>query len=510
MDKATTHEKSPEVEICDAKELVLGNANNLNKDADLHQILEVHATLEEQRKVLMKIDLLMIPLMGFCYMLQYMDKLAISQATLLGLRQDLSLQGDQYSWSSAIFYFGYLAWSLPVSYLIVRFPLGKYLGVSVFFWGGILMCHAAVKGFAGLMTVRFFLGIGEAAIAPGFAMLTGMFYTRKEQPLRQAAWFLGNAIANVIGGVVAYGIGKISISSGLEHWKLLFIILGSVTSAYSLILIAFLPDSPLNALFLTRKERMIAVQRTLSNKVGVMDEGRFLWNQAWLALRDPQTLFLVLYTFSINLCNGGLTSFGGIIIAGFGFSDFKALLLQMPLGATQVVFLILTSGFATFVPSTRIAIMIFNCTVSLIGYLLIYKLGPDAQAGKMAGLCLGTAFATNIPLSLSLISSNVAGFTKKSVVSAALFAAYCVGNIAGPQFFLASQEPTYITGMTACLAGAAFGIFFLICLLLYYIWENRRRDALYGKPNELSTGEELQDELANITDTELHSFRYVL
>lgn len=31
----------------------------------------------------------MIPLMGFCYMLQYMDKLAISQATLLGLRQDL-------------------------------------------------------------------------------------------------------------------------------------------------------------------------------------------------------------------------------------------------------------------------------------------------------------------------------------------------------------------------------------------------------------------------------------
>jgi hypothetical protein len=30
-----------------------------------------------------------IPLMGFCYMLQYMDKLALSQATLLGLRQDV-------------------------------------------------------------------------------------------------------------------------------------------------------------------------------------------------------------------------------------------------------------------------------------------------------------------------------------------------------------------------------------------------------------------------------------
>lgn len=31
----------------------------------------------------------MIPTMGVCYMLQYMDKIALSQATLLNLRADL-------------------------------------------------------------------------------------------------------------------------------------------------------------------------------------------------------------------------------------------------------------------------------------------------------------------------------------------------------------------------------------------------------------------------------------
>jgi hypothetical protein len=41
------------------------------------------------------------------------------------------LVGSQYTWCSAIFYFGYLAWSWPTSYLIVRLPLGKYLAVSV-------------------------------------------------------------------------------------------------------------------------------------------------------------------------------------------------------------------------------------------------------------------------------------------------------------------------------------------------------------------------------------------
>jgi MFS family permease len=112
------------------------------------------------------------------------------------------LVGQEYTWCSAIFYFGYLAWSGPTSYLIIRLPLGKYLAVSVyvyqivdssvhgnlflcrFLWGGILMCHAACQNYAGLVTARFFLGVGEAAVAPGFGLITGMFYKREEQPAR--------------------------------------------------------------------------------------------------------------------------------------------------------------------------------------------------------------------------------------------------------------------------------------------------------------------------------------
>jgi len=68
-----------------------------------------------------------------------------------------NLVGDQFNWTSAIFYFGYLVWSWPSSYLMVRLPIGKYLSVCVFLWGGFLLCHAAAKNFAGLMAARFFL-----------------------------------------------------------------------------------------------------------------------------------------------------------------------------------------------------------------------------------------------------------------------------------------------------------------------------------------------------------------
>jgi MFS family permease len=46
------------------------------------------------------------------------------------------------------------------------------------------MCHAGCRSFGGLAVARFFLGMGEAAIAPGFTLLTGMFYKREEQPFR--------------------------------------------------------------------------------------------------------------------------------------------------------------------------------------------------------------------------------------------------------------------------------------------------------------------------------------
>lgn len=115
----------------------------------------------------------------------------------------------------------------------------------------------------------------------------------------------------------------------------------------------------------------------------------------------------------------------------------------MPVGATQLIFLIVTAALATFFRGIRIYMMIFNCLVSMMGYILIYKLDSGDLVGKMAGLCIGAVFAANIPFSLSLISSNVAGLTKKAVVSAMLFVAYCVGNIIGPQFYLASQEPKY-------------------------------------------------------------------
>lgn len=101
------------------------------------------------------------------YGLNYLDKTTLSYASIMGLRTDIHLHGQQYSWLSSMFYFGYLFWEYPTSRLLQRMPLGKYSAINVFMWGLILTLFATVNSFAGAMVIRTFLGVFESAVTPG-------------------------------------------------------------------------------------------------------------------------------------------------------------------------------------------------------------------------------------------------------------------------------------------------------------------------------------------------------
>jgi ACS family allantoate permease-like MFS transporter len=69
--------------------------------------------------------------------------------------------------------------------------------------------------------------------------------------------------------------------------------------------------------------------------------------------------------------------------------------------------------------------------VSMIGMILIVALPLSNNSGRLAGFYLTQASPTAFVALLSLISSNVAGYTKKTTVAAMYLVGYCVGNIIG-------------------------------------------------------------------------------
>lgn len=77
------------------------------------------------------------------------------------MKQDLNLQGTQYSWLSSVFYFGwmvceffvvlfsiyqlgliFLPGAIPTNLIMQRSPPSTYLGINIAFWGIFLMFQA--------------------------------------------------------------------------------------------------------------------------------------------------------------------------------------------------------------------------------------------------------------------------------------------------------------------------------------------------------------------------------
>lgn len=94
----------------------------------------VHVTPEENKRVLRKIDLALLPILLCIYFLQSLDKTALSYAAVFGLIEDTNLVDDQYSWLGAIVYVAQLVWQPVVAYFLVKLPTGKFIATMVFCW----------------------------------------------------------------------------------------------------------------------------------------------------------------------------------------------------------------------------------------------------------------------------------------------------------------------------------------------------------------------------------------
>lgn len=58
----------------------------------------IELTPEDERKLLRKIDWHIMPMLCIVYGLNYLDKTTVSYASIMGLKTDLNLVGQEYSW----------------------------------------------------------------------------------------------------------------------------------------------------------------------------------------------------------------------------------------------------------------------------------------------------------------------------------------------------------------------------------------------------------------------------
>ncbi|TLD32581.1 major facilitator superfamily transporter [Venturia nashicola] len=249
-------------------------------------------TPEEEKRVVRKIDCVILPMMCLVFFFQYLDKQSLSYASVFGLITDLNMTSSQYSWCSSIFYIGQLISEWPFIYLMSKLRLTKFVGFTIIIWGGICMCLAAPKNFAGFATVRFLLGFSEGAVSPAFVTITSYWYKQDEHAIRTALWVSMNALAQIIGSLLMYGIGT-NTSLPLQPWRVLFLICGALTTACGFVFYFLMPTGPKDAWFLSSREKQILTFRMARSNEGG-DKMSFSMAQFKEALTDPK-VFLIFW-----------------------------------------------------------------------------------------------------------------------------------------------------------------------------------------------------------------------
>ncbi|KAL4965120.1 allantoate permease family MFS transporter [Aspergillus stella-maris] len=471
----------------------------------------VEFTPEEEKSVLRSIDFHMLPLMCWVYMIQFADKTTLNYASVMGLQTDTNLVGNQYSWVSSIFYAGYLAWEFPTTYLFRRLPVGKYTAINIFCWGIALACHAAATNYAGLLACRFFLGAFEATVTPAFVLITSMWFRQREQGRRMGYWLACNGVALILMAFIGYGLSAIT-NAHLAAWRILFLVLGLLTVVTGAIYFWYLPDNQTNAKFLNERGKLIAIERIRDNYQGIGSQV-WKWSQFREAFLDPRTYLYVLFSLIMNIPNGGITTFGSLVIKSFGFSDRLSLLLQAPSGVFDIggklLFTYLSDRFLDRTLMAFLAILF-----PLVGAILMIAAPQDAAPALLIGYYMISVSGSAWGLMMTAISNNTLGYTKKVTVNGLQILAYAAGNWIGPQTFRADDAPEYRRGKTLVAIFYGVSAVLLVVLRFVNIRENAKRDRLQAESgvdlNDEETRRALeQSKFMDLTDFQQPHFRYV-
>jgi ACS family allantoate permease-like MFS transporter len=150
--------------------------------------------------------------------------------------------------------------------------------------------------------------------------------------------------------------------------------------------------------------------------------------------------------------------------------------------------------------------MILSNVPCLVGSFLIYYEPTTHKLTRLAGIYILMTNTVSYIMVMSMISSNFAGMTRKTTVAAGLFLSYSAGNLVAPQLFLTREAPRYPTGFKGMIAAFILMIVVEILLMLWLIWENKRRDKKFGTVGQ---GEDADTDFLDLTDKEQPNFRYV-
>ncbi|KAK3952539.1 major facilitator superfamily domain-containing protein [Pseudoneurospora amorphoporcata] len=187
------------------------------EDEGLGQVVDW--TEEEEKKLVRKIDLVIMSLLVIGFFSLQLDRGNIGNALIDYFLEDVGITQDQFN----ALQLGIVLLEIPSNLVLYKVGPTLWIGCQILAWEFVATFQAFQKGLASYLITRVLLGVCESAFIPAGMYTMTRWYKKDETSKRFSIYHLGNYASAAASGLIAYGILHMRGVCGLTGWQWLFI-----------------------------------------------------------------------------------------------------------------------------------------------------------------------------------------------------------------------------------------------------------------------------------------------
>ncbi|KAI1870376.1 uncharacterized protein JN550_005304 [Neoarthrinium moseri] len=223
----------------------------------------------EERKLIAKLDLLIVPYAFILYWVKYVDQTNINNAYVSGMSDELGFKGNELVQFQTIFVVGNVVGLLPFIYLFPRVPMHILVPTLDLGWGIFTLLQYRAQSYGEIMAYRFLVSLFEASYFPGVHFVLGSWYRSDEIGRRGGTFYVGLTLGTLTASLLqSAATTYLDGVHGLAGWRWLFIINAIITLPLAFVGYFLWPGTPAKPNRLVMKESELALARSRLEKAG--------------------------------------------------------------------------------------------------------------------------------------------------------------------------------------------------------------------------------------------------
>ncbi|KAH8174155.1 major facilitator superfamily protein [Sarocladium implicatum] len=238
----------------------------------------------EERRFLFKLDAVLLTFASLGYFIKYLDQININNAFVSGMKEDLSLNGNQLNYMQTCWTVGYVIGQVPSNLLLTRVRPSIWIPACEVTWSVLTIIMAKCTKVEQIYALRFLIGLAESTFYPGMQYIIGSWYRKDELAKRSCIFHVSSALGSMFSGYLMAAVYHLDGVHGFHGWQWLFIVDTVISLPIAVAGFFFMPDVPeICRAWYFKKEEIELAQRRMQL------EGRA--NRAPLTKSKLKTIF---------------------------------------------------------------------------------------------------------------------------------------------------------------------------------------------------------------------------